>query len=80
MIVATPAALATWFRSQRKNKGFTQKQIASLTGLKPKTISEFECGKVNIRLETLFRLLAAVKLNIDLVAMPQEDIPWEKIV
>lgn len=76
MLVATPAALSAWVQSRRKEKGFTQKQLAALTGLKQKTISGFECGKVDIRIETLFRILAALGLNIDLINRPENDSIW----
>mgnify|MGYP002680631953 CR=1 FL=1 len=76
MIVATPAALSAWVRSRRKAKGLTQKKLAALTGLKQKTISGFECGKVDIRMETLFRILAILGLNIDLINRPENDSIW----
>ena len=76
MIVATPAALSAWFKSRRKEKGLTQERLAAITGLKQKTISGFECGTVDIRMETIFRLLAAVGLNIDLINRPENDSLW----
>ena len=60
--------------------GLTQAQVAAVAGVTLKTLSDFERGKTNIRIETLIRLLAAVKLTIDLVDMPtlqkQDDTPW----
>lgn len=76
MIVATPAVLSAWFKSRRKEKGLTQERLAAITELKQKTISGFECGTVDIRMETLFRLLAAVGLNIDLINRPENDSLW----
>lgn len=80
MRCATPYAIATWFFGKRKSLGLTQAQVAAVAGVTLKTLSDFERGKTNIRIETLIRLLAAVKLTIDLVDMPtlqkQDDTPW----
>lgn len=79
-VQATPYAIATWFSGKRKSLGLTQAQVAAVAGVTLKTLSDFERGKTNIRIETLIRLLAAVKLTIDLVDMPtlqkQDDTPW----
>ena len=80
MRCATPSALAAWFVSKRKALGLTQAQVASSANVTQKTLSDFERGKTNIRLETLFRLLAIVKLNLELVDKPTQKemdaLPW----
>ncbi len=67
MIVATPKALAAWYKSVRTEKGLTQTEVAQRCLMTQKQISEFETGKLNVTITTLFRLLNALQLNIDLV-------------
>ena len=67
MIVATPKALAAWYKSVRTTKGLTQTEVADRCLMTQKQISEFENGKLNVTMSTLFRLLNAVQLNINLV-------------
>lgn len=67
MIVATPKALAAWYKSVRTTKGLTQTEVAERCLMTQKQISEFENGKLNVTISTLFRLLNAVQLNINLV-------------
>ena len=44
-----------------------------------KQISEFENGKLNVTMSTLFRLLNAVQLNINLVEFdPKKLGQWDK--
>jgi HTH-type transcriptional regulator/antitoxin HipB len=51
-------------RSARQKKGLTQQELGKLVGLKQKTVSGAENGSPGIRLETLFRLLSGLDLNI----------------
>lgn len=67
MIVATPKALAALYKSVRTIKGLTQTEVADRCLMTQKQISEFENGKLNVTMSTLFRLLNAVQLNINLV-------------
>ena len=78
MIVATPKALAAWFKSVRTTKGLTQTEVADRCLMTQKQISEFENGKLNgklnVTMSTLFRLLNAVQLNINLVEFDLEKL------
>lgn len=64
MLVHTPKDLAAFIESQRKTLNLSQTQVAELVGLKQKTISAFENKPESTRLDTLFRILAAINLNI----------------
>lgn len=55
MRCATPYAIATWFSGKRKSLGLTQAQVAAVAGVTLKTLSDFERGKTNIRIETVKR-------------------------
>ncbi|MBA3535950.1 MAG: helix-turn-helix domain-containing protein [Tatlockia sp.] len=50
--------------SQRKKLKLSQSAVGNLVGLKQKTISAFENKPESIQLETLFKILSA--LNLDL--------------
>jgi HTH-type transcriptional regulator / antitoxin HipB len=56
--------LGQTLRAARKKKKLTQSQLAQATGLNQKTVSEAENGSPGIRIETLFRLLSGLDLNL----------------
>jgi len=64
MYIPSPKELAFLVIAKRKQLGLTQTQVADLVGLKQKSISAFENKPENTRLETLFRILAALNLDI----------------
>lgn len=66
----THAQLATVLRSQRKDGRLSQKQAAALVGLLPKTISALESDPAKCSVASLFKLLAAVGLEMTLRPMP----------
>ena len=77
----TPHQLAQVLRGQRKALGFTQKQVADLVGLFPKTISALESTPDRSRIDSLFKLLSALGLELVLrprsaVAEPTDNVEW----
>ena len=54
MIVATPKALAAWYKSVRTTKGLTQTEVADRCLMTQKQISEFENGKLQCDNEHAF--------------------------
>ena len=69
MIVHSPQELALYVSNQRKKLKLSQATVASLVGLKQKTISSFENKPENTQLETVFLILSAV--NIDVRVTPK---------
>ncbi|MFZ1234857.1 MAG: helix-turn-helix domain-containing protein [Thiofilum sp.] len=59
--------LATALRDQRKRAQITQSTLAEHTGLKQATISALENQPDGTKLETLFKLLSALDLELHLV-------------
>ena len=49
-------------RSCRKHFGWSQEELAFRSGISGKTISRMECGKLNLRLDTLSLLERAMSL------------------
>lgn len=54
-------------REVREEKGFTQEDLSSLTGIPRTTISKIESGKRNLTFETLIQILSALSLKIEFV-------------
>lgn len=68
--VLTAEILGKTMRADRKNKHLTQAQVGKLVGIEQHTISKLEAGKAGVGLGTLFRVLAA--LDLELVVRPRK--------
>lgn len=77
MRVTSPAALANAVRNQRKAGQKTQRDTADLVGIKQTTVSDFELNPESTKLETLFKILAALDLELHVSARggPMNDSP-----
>lgn len=71
MLIHTPTDLARFYRDQRKLRGTSQATVAQEISLRQDTVSKFEIKPDNARLDTLFRLLAALDLELHLVPKGQ---------
>jgi HTH-type transcriptional regulator/antitoxin HipB len=60
-------------RSERKRKSLTQKQLASLAGLRQASISAIESGTPNTKLQTLLIALAALGLEFQITPRSTDD-------
>lgn len=67
MLIHTPNDLAQYYRDQRKQSGVSQTAVAEEISVRQDTVSKFELKPDNVRLETLFRLLAALDLELHVV-------------
>ncbi|HAT1597785.1 TPA: helix-turn-helix domain-containing protein [Legionella pneumophila] len=79
MIIRSAKDLALYLNDRRKQLKMSQSEVADLVGLKQDTISKFENSPDNSRIDTLFRILSALNLNISLVEKGQkthEEIEW----
>lgn len=68
MLVRSPKELALLISSQRKKLKLSQLAVGKLVGLKQQTISEFEIRPESTQIDTLFRILSALNLDIQLIA------------
>ncbi|PLR36503.1 transcriptional regulator [Chimaeribacter coloradensis] len=66
MHITSPDMLAQAMQSQRKTKNLSQQATAASIGVKQATLSAFENHPDGTRLETLFKLLAALDLELHL--------------
>lgn len=64
MIIHTPKELALYIQQARKQKKLSQSLTASQVGLKQNTVSHFELAPQTTQLDTLFRILSAVGLEM----------------
>ena len=79
MIIRSAKDLALYLNDKRKQLKMSQSAVGDLVGLKQDTISKFENSPDNSRIDTLFRILSALNLNISLVEKNQEtheEIEW----
>ena len=51
---------------RRMEKGYSQRYLASITGIKQSAIARFESNKVSPRLDTLIVILRALELKINI--------------
>ncbi|GAA0374645.1 hypothetical protein GCM10009092_43590 [Bowmanella denitrificans] len=64
MKVTDPKTLSVYLRDERKRRGISQSQVADLVGLRQGTVSRFESSPEKMQLDTLFRLLSALELEL----------------
>lgn len=70
MIIQRPADLAVIIKSQRKAQGYTQKELAKLTGLSQRSVSSIErTGEMHT--STLLRIFAALRIQLNADAVEQ---------
>ena len=63
-LVQSPSALGRAVRDARRLAGLTQQQLARLAGVAQPTVSNMERGASRVSLDTLLRILAALKLEL----------------
>jgi HTH-type transcriptional regulator/antitoxin HipB len=68
--VVSPEILGAALREARKKKGLSQTAAGRSVGMDQPTVSKVEQGNSGTRLDTLFRLLAA--LDLELVLQPRQ--------
>ncbi|MBP9763969.1 MAG: helix-turn-helix domain-containing protein [Gammaproteobacteria bacterium] len=81
MLIHTPKDLALMVIDQRKKLKLSQSQVGALVGVKQTTISAFENKPENTKLETLFNILSAVNLEINLSGKDKSlttETPWKE--
>ncbi|RJL49740.1 helix-turn-helix domain-containing protein [Pectobacterium carotovorum] len=66
MKITSAGMLAHAVRDERKKRKLNQSHVAESMGIKQSTVSDFENHPEGTRLETLFKLLAALDLELHL--------------
>jgi HTH-type transcriptional regulator / antitoxin HipB len=76
-MVRSAKQLGTLIHNERVRRNLSQQELADLVGTGQKTISHVENGKEGTKLETIFGLLAALDLEIQLA--PRRKDPEKSI-
>jgi HTH-type transcriptional regulator/antitoxin HipB len=63
-IVRSPLQLGTIIRNARRDRGWTQHDLAALTGLRQELISRIETGHEGSKLSTILSLFAFLDLDL----------------
>ncbi|MBB71832.1 MAG: transcriptional regulator [Legionellales bacterium] len=75
MLIHSPEELAMFVREQRKRAKLTQATASHTVGLKQSTVSAFETNPDGTKVETLFRILSAIGIELHLVVRGDKTIP-----
>lgn len=73
MKITNPKALSSYLRNERKVRGLSQAKVADLVGLRQGTVSRFESVPDKMQLDTLFRLLSALELELSVTPKNSEE-------
>lgn len=73
MNITRPEQFSTLLKEYRMKQGYTQADIASLVGIRIATISNFENNPETCKLATVFKILAALNLTLDVTTRSKED-------
>ena len=76
IFVPTPAQLGSILRNIRKEKKLTQKEAAEKTGLLPKTVSMLENSPEKCSVESLYKLLSS--LDLELLLNPKNSVNYDE--
>ena len=79
ILVHSPKELALQAINQRKKLKLSQTEVGKLVGLTQKTISALENKPESIQIDTFFRILSALNLDMSLSAKDESIIqkkPW----
>lgn len=74
MLTHSPRDLALFVISQRKKLKLSQAAVGDLVGLKQATVSAFENKPESSKLDTIFRILSAVGLDVYIENKAFQDI------
>lgn len=67
MLITSPSQLAIHLRDERKHKNLSQAKVADPVGIKQDTVSKFEVNPETTRIQTLFRILSSLNLEMHIV-------------
>jgi HTH-type transcriptional regulator/antitoxin HipB len=68
----SPKVLGQILKSARNQKGLTQDHAGNLVGITQAMVSRIERGESNARIDTLFRLMSALELEVTIKPKEKE--------
>ncbi|WP_351010355.1 helix-turn-helix domain-containing protein [Shewanella sp. S1-58-MNA-CIBAN-0166] len=72
MKVTNAKQLSAYLKDARLNEQLSQSKVASKVGIRQDTVSSFELNPDSTKLETLFKILSALNLELDIKVRNQE--------
>ncbi|AXS82535.1 MULTISPECIES: helix-turn-helix domain-containing protein [Marinobacter] len=80
MKITSPDALAQEIKNARKRRKLTQQVVSDQIGVKQATISSFENHPERSRVETLFKLLSALDLELRVAKRgdTEQEAKWDQ--
>lgn len=73
MLIFSAHEIGNNLLSYRKKQGFTQAQVAELSGISDRTYADIERGTVNMRIETVLRICQTLKITPDDILTTREN-------
>lgn len=73
MNITRPEQLSTLLKEYRTKQGLTQADVAKLVGIRIATVSNFENNPETCKLATIFKLLAALNLTLDVTTRNKDE-------
>ncbi|MCH8538708.1 MAG: helix-turn-helix domain-containing protein [Alkalimonas sp.] len=64
MNITDAKTLSIYLRDERRRRALSQAKVGNLVGLRQGTVSKFESMPKKVQLDTLFRLLSALDLEL----------------
>ena len=77
--VSSAKALGRIIRDRRKSMGLTQTLAGKMVGVHQPTISDVERGEREVKIDTLLKLIGALKLELLIQPIQSKETPWEDI-
>ena len=77
--VNSSKALGRYLRDQRKKSGLTQTAMGKMVGVHQTTISDVERGVSRVQLDTLLKLIAALRMELLIRPIKVGKTDWEQI-
>ncbi|HHF3260869.1 helix-turn-helix domain-containing protein [Vibrio parahaemolyticus] len=75
MLITSSRQLAIHLRDERKHKNLSQTKVADPVGLKQDTVSKFELNPETTSIQTLFRILSSLNLEMHIVQKSESIYP-----
>ncbi|MCS0314475.1 helix-turn-helix domain-containing protein [Vibrio diabolicus] len=75
MLITSSRQLAIHLRDERKSRKLSQAKVADPVGIKQDTVSKFEVNPETTSIQTLFRILSSLNLEMHIVPKGQRIEP-----
>ena len=71
--IRTKKELGEIIRSERKKQNLKQAELAKIASVRQPSISDIETGEVSVKIDTLFKVVAALDLDFAIANREKDD-------